>query len=119
MDKKQQEILSIKKKCFQYAITVALNYKAIKKDPKRISKIKPFINKYNRKEINYSSEKDDWKTFEKNNVTIALNVLYVKKEKIYLAYDSKHNSNRGKQVILLMISNEEGRKLSALLRGIT
>ena len=31
----------------------------------------------------------------------------MKKEKIYLAYVSKYNSNREKQVILLMISNEE------------
>ena len=30
-------------KCFQYALTVALNYEQIKKDPQRISKIKPFI----------------------------------------------------------------------------
>ena len=29
----------------------------------------------------FPSEKDDWKKFEKNNVTIALNVLYAKKEK--------------------------------------
>ena len=29
--------------CFQYALTVALNYQNIKKDPQRISKIKPFI----------------------------------------------------------------------------
>ena len=36
---------------------------------------------------------------EKNNVTIALNVLYAKKEKIYPAYVSKHNSNRDKQVL--------------------
>ena len=34
--------------------------------------------------------------------------MYAKKEKIYLAYVSKHNSNREKQVILLMIPNEEG-----------
>ena len=33
-------------KCFQYAVTVALNYEEIKKDPQRITKIKPFINKY-------------------------------------------------------------------------
>ena len=32
--------------CFQYALTVALNYNNIKKDPQRISKIKPFINQY-------------------------------------------------------------------------
>ena len=63
-------------KCFQYAVTVALNYEEIKKDPQRITKIKPFINKYNWEGINFPSEKDDWKKFEKNNVTIALNVLY-------------------------------------------
>ena len=44
---------------------------------------------------------------EKNNVTIALNVLYAKQEKIYPAYVSKHNANLEKNVILLMISNEE------------
>ena len=48
------------------------------------------------------------RNYEKNNLTIALNVLYAKKEKIYPAYVSKHNSNREKQVILLMISNGEG-----------
>ena len=37
-------------KCFQYAITVALNHKNIVKDLQRISKIKAFINKYNWKE---------------------------------------------------------------------
>ena len=41
----------------------------------------PFINKYNWKEINLPSEKDDWKKLEKNNVSIALNVLYTKIEK--------------------------------------
>ena len=73
-----------------------LNYEEIKKDPQRILKIKPFINKCNREEINYPSEKDDRKKFEKNNVIIALNFLYTKKEKIYTVYVSKHNSNREK-----------------------
>ena len=51
--------------------------------------------------------------------------MYAKKEKIYPAYVSKRNSNREKQVILLMIPNREGwnylavKKLSALLKGIT
>ena len=57
--------------------------------------------------INFPSKKDDWKKCEENNVTIALNVLYAKIEKIYPAYVSKHNSNREKQVIPLMISNRE------------
>ena len=52
-------------KCFQYAVTVALNYEEIKKDPQRITKIKLFINKYNWEGINYPSEKNDWKKFEK------------------------------------------------------
>ena len=57
----------------------------------------------------------------KNNGTIAPNVLYTKKEKKYLA---KHNSNRQKQLILLMILNGEGwhylaiKRLLALLNGI-
>ena len=66
-------------KCFQYAVTVALNHQEIKTDPQKIIKIKPFINKCNWKGINFPSEKDDWKKFEKNNVTIALNVFYAKK----------------------------------------
>ena len=97
-------------KCFQYAVTVALNHEEIKKDPQRITKIKPFINKCKWEGINFSSEKDDWKRLEENYATIALNVLYAKKEKIYSAYVSKHNSNREKQVILLMISNGEKRE---------
>ena len=54
-------------KCFQYAKTVALNYQSIKKDPQRITKIKPFIDQYNWKEINFPSNKKDWKKFELNN----------------------------------------------------
>ena len=33
--------------CFKYAVTAALNHKKIRKDPQRISKLKPFINNYN------------------------------------------------------------------------
>ena len=67
------------------------------------------------------------------NVTVALNVSYAKKEKIYPAYVSKDISNHGNQVILLMISDEGKfkarskvqrhylavKKLSALFRGIS
>ena len=37
-------------KYFQYTITVVLSYGEIKSDPQRITKIKPFIDKYNWKE---------------------------------------------------------------------
>ena len=50
-----------------------------KKNPQRVTKIKPFTNKYNWEGINLPSEEDDWKKIEKNNVAIALNVLHAKK----------------------------------------
>ena len=93
--------------CFQYAATVALNYEEIESHPERVSNIKPFINKYNSKGINYPSKIDDWKTFEKNNPTVVLNILYIKEKEISPAYISKINSNCEKQIILLMIPNEE------------
>ena len=49
------------------------------------------------------------KKLRKNNATIALNILYVKKYiYIYSAYISKQNSYREKQVILLRIPNGKG-----------
>ena len=86
-------------KCFQYAVTATLNYQNIKKNPQRILKIKPFINQYDWKEIDFLSHKKDWKTFELNNKSIALNILFVpyNSEKIRLAYKSKYNTMRENQ----------------------
>ena len=55
----------------------------------------------------FSIRKGYWKAFKKSNVTISLNVLYAKREKIYPADFSKNNSNLEKQVILLVIPNRE------------
>ena len=109
MDKKQKATINSvndDNKCFQYAATVALNHEKIGKLPERISKIKSLINKYYWEGINYISEKDDWKMFQKNNLTIALNVLCAKKEKYILL--TFQNIKREIQVILLMIPNREG-----------
>ena len=51
--------------CFQYAITVALNYGKIKNHPERIRNIKPFIDQYDWSGINFPSHKTDWNLFEK------------------------------------------------------
>ena len=80
-------------KCFQYAITVALNHKEIGKHPEGITKIKSFINKYNWDETNHPSEKMIGKILRK---IIALDVLYAKKEKRYPVYISKYILNREK-----------------------
>ena len=57
---KQAAINSINKKYnkyIQYAVTVALNHEEIKKDLQKITKTKPFINKYNWKRINFHQKK--------------------------------------------------------------
>ena len=115
-------------KCFQYVVMVALNYEEVKWNPKKVSNIKPFINKHKVKWINDPSKIDgDWKTFEKNNLTIDLNILFIIKKEIRPAYISKINWNCEKQILLLIISSEEKedwhylavKKLSVLLRGKT
>ena len=47
------------------------------------------------------------KHLRKNNLTIAVNVLYIKEKETYPAYISKINSNCKKNIILLMIPSEE------------
>ena len=76
------------------------SWRNLKGDTRRITKIILLISKYNFEEINYPSEKGDWKISEKINLKIALNVLHAKKEKIYPIFVSKHNSNRENKVIL-------------------
>ena len=49
------------------------------------------MNKYNQEGINHPSKTDDWKTFEKNNPTLALNILDVKEKEKLPAGISKHN----------------------------
>ena len=113
-------------KCFQYAVTLALNLDNIDNHPDRVSKIKPFIEKYNWEDIDFLSTSKDWKKFESNN-EVVLNILYVpyNTKKINIAYKSKNNLTREKQVILLMISNGQNwhylvvKNLPGLLRGIT
>ena len=62
-------------KCFQYAVTVALNYEETESHLERVSNIKLFINKYDWKGVNYPPKIDDLKMFQKNNLTIALNIF--------------------------------------------
>ena len=93
---------------FNMQLILALNLDNIDNHPERISKIKPFINKYNWKDIDFPSTSKDWKKFELNN-EIALNTLYVphNTRKIHVAYRSKHNLTRENQIILLMITDGE------------
>ena len=93
-------------KCFQYAVTLALNLDKIKKDSQRVSKINPYIEKYDWEDIDLQSTSKDWKKFECNN-EVALNILYVpyNTKEINIAYKSKNNLTQERQIILLMISD--------------
>ena len=115
-------------KCFQYAITTALNYQNINHHLERISKLKLFINNYNWKDIEFPSRSKDWRKFQCNNKAIALNILYVSynTKEIRQAYISEHNEERNNQVNLLMITDGTSnwhylaiKNISGLLRGIT
>ena len=96
------------------------------KNPQRISKIKPFIENYNWKDIDFPPTSKDWRKLELNN-KIVLNILYVlhNTKKIQVAYRCKNNLSCDKQTISLMITDGEKshylmvKNLSGLLRGIT
>ena len=110
---------------FQNALDDALNYLTIEKQPQRMLKLKPYINKYNWKGIKFPMGPEEWKKFEPNIKTIALNVLYIPHniKTISVAYRSEYSNKHRKQVILLMIANDKKynylavTNLSALLQG--
>ena len=66
------------------------------RDQQRISKIKSFIHQYDWKGIKFPSNEENWKIFEQNNKTIAVNVLYVphNTETIRFAYKSSYNNTQ-------------------------
>ena len=93
-----------------------------------ISKLRPFINNYNWKDIEFPSHSKDWRKFECNNKAIALNILFVPNntKEIRRAYISGHNDERDDQVNLLMITDGTSnwhyltvKSISGLLRRIT
>ena len=62
---------------------ISLRY--IRKHYERITKIKPFINRFNWEGINQTEfhQKDDWKNFQKYYLTITLHAMYAKKGKMF------------------------------------
>ena len=110
---------------FQNALDDALNYEIIEKDPQRISKLKPYINRHDWERIEFPAGPKEWGKCERNNKTIALNVLYIphNTKTVSVAYRTEQNNKRRKQEILLMVTNTEKyhylavTNLSGLLQG--
>ena len=61
-------------KCFQYAATLTLNFDNINNHPEKISKIRPFVDQYNWKDIDFPATSEDWKKYELNS-KVALNIF--------------------------------------------
>ena len=57
----------------------------------------------------FSSHQRDWKNFEQNNESIALNVLFASQnsEEITFVYKSEHNLERENNAYLLLINDDE------------
>ena len=112
-------------KDFQNALNDALNYQNIETQQERISILKSYINRCNWEGIEFPASSKSWIKFDRNNKTIALNILFIphNTKTIRIAYRSEYNNKCKKQVILLMITG--GKKwhylvitnLFALLRG--
>ena len=92
---------------FQNALNDTLNYQTTETNPERISKLKPYINRYNWEGIEFPAGPKDWKKFERNNKANVLNTLFIphNTKTIRVAYRSEYNSNRKKQVLLSMITD--------------
>ena len=61
----KKESITNKDNCFQNALNNLLNYQKIKKDPQKISKLKPYVNQYNWKGIKFRQTKKTGKSLKK------------------------------------------------------
>ena len=58
-------------KCFQYALTLALDYSKTKK-----RELENIFRKIKHEDTDFLSQQIDWENFEQNNESITLNVLF-------------------------------------------
>ena len=87
-------------KCLQWSTISASNYNEITK-----KEFENIFKKIKHKDKDFSSPQRDWKNFEQNNKSIAVNVLFASQnsEEITFVYKSEHNYNRENNALLLMI----------------
>ena len=90
--------------CFMWAVIAALHYREIGNHPERISKLKPYVGRYNWDGLVFPVTLQDICGFEKNNEDIAINVLYVEDKNIEILRKSEYH-DRENIVNLLMVSD--------------
>ena len=107
--------------CFKWAVIAALHHEEIDFHPERISKLKPYSDLYNWKGLKFPVAVNQIEKFEKNNLDIAVNVLYLHspkegkiRDKIAILRRSDGNTSRSKVVNLLLITDGEKRHYTAI-----
>ena len=95
---------------FEYSIVVALRHNEIKSPPERIQGNHHLFSCDSICcGIDFPAGIKEWKRFETNNKTIALNIVQVPHDEIKIThtYKSEHNHTRKNQIVLLMITDDE------------
>ena len=70
-------------------------------------KIKQYTNNFDWNNINFPPQEQDYKSFEMNDKSIAMNVLQEVERKISHLYKSELNKTRENHVILLILSDHQ------------
>ena len=108
--------------CFKWAVIAALHHEEIRKGHQRISRLGPYENQYNWKEVEFPVSIKKIDQFEKNNPGKAVNVLFSskksQKKNIYIVRSSERNVKCKKQANLLMIEDCEKRHYTSI-KGIS
>ena len=77
--------------CFKWAVIAALHHEEIEKDHQRISKLRPFAERYNWEGLEFPMALKKIGKFEKMNPEIAVNVLFVHEKKEIEAIECVRN----------------------------
>ena len=79
-----------------------------RKNPERISNIKPYTNNYNWTGLEFPVAVNKIDRFEKNNPLVAVNVLAIHNNKeLYVCHRSKHFDREGVANLLLIVDGEK------------
>ncbi|XP_057310676.1 uncharacterized protein LOC130648652 [Hydractinia symbiolongicarpus] len=92
--------------CFKWSIIAAIHHEEIGTNHQRISKLRPYQERYNWDGIEFPTSIKDITKFERNNPDIAVNVLYATGKKFNILRRSAFNES-DTQVNLLLLTDEK------------
>ena len=85
------------KECFKWGVIAALHHNDINNHSEKVSKLKPYIDQYNWDGLEFPMSINKISKFEKNNPDIAVNVLFIYKDKKESKEDEKDSKEDEKE----------------------